>query len=320
MIVCICSNYINEFHISTLLEHNQIPQLPLTTLNSVISVCALAHSLYPSSNCNNTNLQTIAIQKKIPSRREVSVSVGLINLLFCPFGSMPNCHGAGGLAAQHRLGARHGASVVFLGVGKIILSVFFGASALTLLDALPNAILGVMLVIAGVELCITGMIFLFNYSTKLTEQKKAQYEEEYQTNTHTNTNTNANTSDVQIETELYGRDANHQDEESQPQSRLQANAPSMSTSTSVSTCSSISDNQKLSASPDWDLIKKESLRSNALVTIITASVIISLGKTHYGALSGWITHLIYNNGWSDLHQSFRKQKDSKPEKERHNYD
>lgn len=62
-----------------------------------------------------------------------------MNLVFCPFGSMPYCHGAGGLAGQHRLGARHGASVFFLGVTKIILAVFFGASALTLLDAFPES-------------------------------------------------------------------------------------------------------------------------------------------------------------------------------------
>eukprot|EP00957_Ditylum_brightwellii_P010548 798933-Ditylum_brightwellii.AAC.1 len=73
---------------------------------------------------------------------------------------MPNCHGAGGLAAQHRLGARHGASVVFLGVAKVLLAVFFGKSALTLLDALPMAVLGVMLSIAGMELTSTGFTLL----------------------------------------------------------------------------------------------------------------------------------------------------------------
>jgi hypothetical protein len=64
-----------------------IPQLPLTALNSVISVCALAHNLYPkkrkqdcSSNANDA----------VISRKDVAISVGLMNLVFCPFGSMPN--------------------------------------------------------------------------------------------------------------------------------------------------------------------------------------------------------------------------------------
>jgi hypothetical protein len=60
------------------LTSGALPQLPLTTLNSVISVCALAKTLYPST---------------APSRREVAVSVGLMNLILCPIGSLPYCHG-----------------------------------------------------------------------------------------------------------------------------------------------------------------------------------------------------------------------------------
>ncbi len=64
-----------------------IPQLPLTTLNSVISVCALAHSLYPEKRSRN---HPATANDAVISRKEVAISVGLINLLFCPFGSMPN--------------------------------------------------------------------------------------------------------------------------------------------------------------------------------------------------------------------------------------
>jgi len=133
-----------------------IPQIPLTTLNSVISVCTLAHCLYPEKRKQTINSSKDAVL----SRREVAISVGLINLILCPFGSMPNCHGAGGLAGQHKMGARHGASVVFLGGAKMFLSIFFGASALTLLDAFPTAILGVMIVISGQELATTGLLLL----------------------------------------------------------------------------------------------------------------------------------------------------------------
>ena len=121
-----------------------LPQLPLTTLNSVISVCHLCHSLYP----NQQNL----------TRKEVALSIGIMNLVCIPLGGMPNCHGAGGLAGQYRMGARTGTSVVFLGVLKVILGIFLGASALVLLDALPKAVLGIMLGIAGMELAITGMM------------------------------------------------------------------------------------------------------------------------------------------------------------------
>eukprot|EP01063_Lacrimia_lanifica_P007081 TRINITY_DN1447_c0_g3_i1.p2 TRINITY_DN1447_c0_g3~~TRINITY_DN1447_c0_g3_i1.p2 ORF type:complete len:519 (+),score=192.30 TRINITY_DN1447_c0_g3_i1:144-1559(+) len=138
-----------------------LPQLPLTTLNSVISVCCLAHTLYPEKRRPAAEgADPKAATDGVVSRREVSVSVGVMNMVLCPFGAMPCCHGAGGLAGQHRMGARHGASVVFLGVCKIVLAVFFGASAMTLLDALPDAVLGVMLAITGQELATTGVTML----------------------------------------------------------------------------------------------------------------------------------------------------------------
>ncbi|KAL3807433.1 hypothetical protein ACHAXA_003962 [Cyclostephanos tholiformis] len=132
-----------------------LPQLPLTTLNSVISVCCLAHALYPERR--DPSLVSKDRTDAVVTRREVCVSVGLMNLLLCPLGSMPNCHGAGGLAGQHRFGARHGTSVVVLGLLKMFIAIFLGGSALTLLDALPVAVLGIMLVIAGLELVGTGV-------------------------------------------------------------------------------------------------------------------------------------------------------------------
>ncbi len=66
-----------------------LPQIPLTTLNSVIAVCALSADLFPDRSA---------------APRKVAVSVGLMNLLACWFGGMPMCHGAGGLAGQYRFG------------------------------------------------------------------------------------------------------------------------------------------------------------------------------------------------------------------------
>ncbi len=57
-------------------------QLPLTTLNSVVSVCDL----------NNHNYFKDEDSKKM-TRRSVARSVGLMNLLTLPFGSIPMCHG-----------------------------------------------------------------------------------------------------------------------------------------------------------------------------------------------------------------------------------
>ena len=105
-----------------------VPQIPLTTLNSVIAVCALSADLFPS---------------RPSSPRKVAISVGLMNLVCCPFGAMPMCHGAGGLAGQYRFGARTGGSVVMLGIAKILLAVLLGGVLLVWLREYPQSVLGV---------------------------------------------------------------------------------------------------------------------------------------------------------------------------------
>ncbi|KAI2786262.1 hypothetical protein POX_g08645 [Penicillium oxalicum] len=119
-----------------------IGQIPLTTLNSVVAVVYLAGDLLP-------NVQT-------PSISHVGLSVAGMNLLGCWFGAMPVCHGSGGLAAQHRFGARSGASVIFLGSLKLVIGVFFGKSLIDLLRRFPHAFLGVMVIAAGLELLSVG--------------------------------------------------------------------------------------------------------------------------------------------------------------------
>lgn len=67
--------------------------------------------------------------------------------------------GAGGLAGQHRLGASTGWSMVALGLFKISLSLLAArGSLLPMLDAIPTSILGVLLVLAGHELALTGVL------------------------------------------------------------------------------------------------------------------------------------------------------------------
>ncbi|KAL7623210.1 hypothetical protein AAE478_006891 [Parahypoxylon ruwenzoriense] len=119
-----------------------VAQLPLTTLNSVIAASALAADLLP-------DLPT-------PSVTELGISVAAMNLAGCWFGAMPVCHGAGGLAAQYRFGARSGASIILLGLFKILLGVLFGESLLDLLKAFPKSLLGIMVVAAGLELAKVG--------------------------------------------------------------------------------------------------------------------------------------------------------------------
>ena len=91
-----------------------------------------------------------------------------MNLFLCPLGAMPCCHGAGGLAGQHKFGARHGAAVVFLGCNKMILAMVLGGSAswlMKVLEAFPNSILALMLVVCGHELALMGLMVLVKSAT-----------------------------------------------------------------------------------------------------------------------------------------------------------
>ncbi|KAK4236425.1 hypothetical protein C8A03DRAFT_16920 [Achaetomium macrosporum] len=131
-----------------------LSQLPLTTLNSVIAVSALATDLLPS-------LPPLGVTS-------LGLSVAAMNLCACWFGAMPVCHGAGGLAAQHRFGARSGASVLLLGVGKMALGLFLSGSndsssgggggglLVGILRGFPKGVLGVMVIAAGLELGKVG--------------------------------------------------------------------------------------------------------------------------------------------------------------------
>lgn len=119
-----------------------IAQLPLTTLNSVIAASALAADLLPDLPA--------------PSVTALGTSVAVMNLFGCWFGAMPVCHGAGGLAAQYRFGARSGASIIMLGLLKVVLGLVFGETLFDLLGAFPHSLLGIMVVAAGLELAKVG--------------------------------------------------------------------------------------------------------------------------------------------------------------------
>lgn len=119
-----------------------IGQLPLTTLNSIIAVNALVGDLLP-------NLPT-------PSVTSIGLSVALMNLTGIWFGAMPVCHGAGGLAAQFRFGARSGASIIFLGLVKAIVSLVFSETLVDVLKEYPKSLPGIMVLAAGLELAKVG--------------------------------------------------------------------------------------------------------------------------------------------------------------------
>ena len=79
--------------------------------------------------------------------------MGLANIPAGLLGAIPMCHGTGGLVAHHRFGARTGGAPIFIGLILVVMALAFGRFGFALLASIPNAVLGVLLVFAGLELC-----------------------------------------------------------------------------------------------------------------------------------------------------------------------
>jgi MFS superfamily sulfate permease-like transporter len=128
------------------LEIAVLPQLSLTFTNAVIVTASLSRELFPAKGA-------------IASERNLALSSGLANLLLCPFGAMPMCHGAGGLQAQVRFGARTGLAPILLGAALLILAVGFGARAAAFFALIPMGAVGALLILAGADLAISRRLF-----------------------------------------------------------------------------------------------------------------------------------------------------------------
>ena len=81
--------------------------------------------------------------------------MALANFASFFMGGMPLCHGAGGLAAHFRFGARTAGSNIIIGSIFIILAIFFRTHILSILYLVPMSVLGVLLLFAGSQLSLT---------------------------------------------------------------------------------------------------------------------------------------------------------------------
>jgi hypothetical protein len=123
-----------------------LPQLSLTLTNAVIVTASLSRELFPSIGW-------------IASERRLALSSGLANVLLCPFGAMPMCHGAGGLAAQFRFGARTGLAPIIFGAVLLVLAIAFANHAAALFALIPIGAVGSLLIFAGTDLAISRRLF-----------------------------------------------------------------------------------------------------------------------------------------------------------------
>lgn len=110
-----------------------IAQVPLTLTNAVLATSLLASDLF---------------KEKI-SNRKLSTTIGVTNLVAPLLGGLPMCHGAGGMAAHYRFGARTGGADIMMGTIFVVLS-FIATSAM--LNVIPSGIMGTLLFFAGAEL------------------------------------------------------------------------------------------------------------------------------------------------------------------------
>jgi SulP family sulfate permease len=114
-----------------------VPQFALTFGNSVVATENTARILY------GTQARRVTV-------RGLCISIGLINLLSGMIQAPPLCHGSGGVTAHYRFGARNPRSSYVIGVVCIILALF-GRAAVGLLQLIPAAVLGVLLVYVGIQ-------------------------------------------------------------------------------------------------------------------------------------------------------------------------
>lgn len=119
-----------------------LPQLPMTIGNAVVANRDLSFEYFGDEGRRVTD-------------RALCVSMGLANALAALLGGMPLCHGAGGLAAHYRFGARTGGSNLLIGGMFLLLALLFGTGVLHILQLMPMAVLGVLLVFAGSQLGLT---------------------------------------------------------------------------------------------------------------------------------------------------------------------
>lgn len=119
-----------------------LPQLPMTLGNAVIANADLSE-------------QYFGVDSKKVTYKALCFSMSLANFFSFFVGGMPLCHGAGGLAAHYRFGARTAGSNLMIGVIFLALSIFLGSHALAVVNLIPFSVLGVLLVFAGAQLALT---------------------------------------------------------------------------------------------------------------------------------------------------------------------
>lgn len=118
-----------------------LPQIPLTFGNAIIATSAENNRMFP---CRQV------------SEKKLAIFQGIMNIISPVMGGIPMCHGAGGIAAHTKFGARSGGATIIFGAVLLILGLFFSDSVLLIFGLIPYPVLGVILFFAGLELAVSA--------------------------------------------------------------------------------------------------------------------------------------------------------------------
>ena len=121
-----------------------LPQIPMTLGNAVMAYADLSRDYFGDNS------------RKV-TYKSSCISMALANFFTSTIGGMPLCHGAGGLAAHYRFGARTAGSNLMIGVIFVILAIILGDESLAVIYLLPLSVLGILLLFAGSQLALTIM-------------------------------------------------------------------------------------------------------------------------------------------------------------------
>jgi sulfate permease, SulP family len=114
-----------------------LPQAPLSFANSCLATADAARVYFGKEG-----------ERVRPGR--LATSFGTANLLAGAVSGMPVCHGAGGMTAHYKFGARTGAAPLLMGIALLFLAVAVGAGLAGVLPAFPLPVLAGLLATAGV--------------------------------------------------------------------------------------------------------------------------------------------------------------------------
>lgn len=119
-----------------------LPQIPMTIGNAVIASADLSNKYFGEKSAKMTY-------------KSLCISMAIGNFISFAIGGMPLCHGAGGLSAHYRFGARTAGSNLMIGFIMIGLVLILGDGIFSFLALIPMSILGILLIFAGSQLALT---------------------------------------------------------------------------------------------------------------------------------------------------------------------